>query len=241
MSYDMNGVVILAIKKVRLSDQAFDEIKKMIRKKNFLPGEKFYSENELARLLAVSRSSVREAIRLLEVSGFVTVKHGKGIFITDSNHKGNQSFAEWLRENETSLTEHFEIRLIIDPKAASYAAEKADESDIRKLQDICDHFRLLSDSEDATADLVKLDEQFHLQLAKSTKNRTLYMMMKTMTHSLPEGWISSLNVPGRIRKTVTEHCAIVDAIRAHDRKAAEIRMEEHISNALSDIRSSMTK
>ena len=228
----------MAIVKKRLSDQVFQELKRMIADKGLTPGDKFYSENELTKALDVSRSSIREAIRLLEVSGIVTVRHGKGIYIADPNKEKNQGFSDWLKENQNSLAEHFEIRMIIDPKAAGYAAAKADTADIQKLEAICAEFKELSAAGD-TAEMIKIDEQFHLQLAKSTKNRTLYMIMKTMTQSLPEGWISSLHVPGRIAKTVVEHCGIVEAIRSRDTALAELRMEMHLRNALADIDSSI--
>ncbi len=203
-----------------------------------MPGDKFYSENELTALLHVSRSSVREAVRLLEVTGQVTVQHGKGIFVSDPGHPAHEAFGSWLRENEASVSEHFEIRLIIDPKAAAYAAAKADPADIAKLDAICGQFGAMADT-GTPADMIKLDEQFHLQLAKSTKNRTLYMMMKTMTQSLPEGWISSLHVPGRIGKTVNEHQAVVNAIKSGNSRLAEQLMSEHLANALEDIHSSI--
>ncbi|HPE90372.1 MAG TPA: FadR/GntR family transcriptional regulator [Spirochaetia bacterium] len=228
----------MSITKVRLSDQVFAELKRMIQDTELSPGDKFYSENELTAMLGVSRSSLREAIRLLEVAGFVTVQHGKGIFISDPKNTGRKAFEEWLHENETSLEEHFEIRLIIDPKAAASAANKADAADIARLREICQRFRDGVES-GSTAESITSDEQFHLALAKSTKNKTLYMIMKTMTQSQQEGWISSLHVPGRMEKTISEHCAIVDAIEARDPARAERYMAEHLNNALADIRSSM--
>lgn len=230
----------MAITKIRLSDQVFEEIKKIIKEKEYSPGQKFYSENELTRMLKVSRSSVREAIRLLEVSGYVRVHQGKGIFIEDPSRMGQGAFVEWLRENETTLSELFEIRMIIDTKAAAYAAKKADAADIMKLDEICATFKDRAATEN-TAEMIKIDEQFHLQLARSTKNRTLYMMMKTMTLSLSEGWVSSLTVPGRILKSVKEHCDIVSAIKKRDPVLAEKMMEAHLANALRDIRSTMKK
>jgi len=230
----------VSITKVRLSDQVYLELKRMLAENGFNPGDKFHSENELTTMLGVSRSSIREALRLLEVAGFVTVHHGKGIFITDPGLAGQKAFEKWLNENETSVSEHFEIRLIIDPKAAASAAQKADENDIKKLREICVQFKH-SVEEENTADTINFDEQFHLALAKSTKNKTLYMIMKTMTQSLPEGWISSLHVPGRTEKTIKEHCAIVDAIESRDMTLAEQKMAEHLTNALNDIRSSMHK
>ncbi len=73
----------MVIAKVRISDQVLKELKRIIAQGNFAAGDKFYSENELMSLLNVGRSSIREAIRLLEVAGLVKVQHGKGIFISD--------------------------------------------------------------------------------------------------------------------------------------------------------------
>ncbi len=228
----------MPIRKIRLSDQVVEEINRILDEGGFSPGDRFHSENELARVLGVSRSSIREAVRLLEVTGRLSVRQGKGIFVSHPRQKNSEAFAEWLRQNEASVSEHFEIRLIIDTKAAAYAADRADAQDIRRLEEICEAYRVQAESKGAM-EMIKLDEQFHLQLAKSTQNRTLFMIMKTMTQSLPESWISSLHVPGRIRKTIPEHCAIVEAVKLHDRALAERRMEEHLHNALADIKKSM--
>lgn len=229
---------IVAIKKIRLSDQVVQALKAMIAEKHYKAGDKFHSENELTHLLGVSRSSIREAIRLLEVSGHVKVHQGKGIYIADPDRPGNGAFTRWLKENEASLAEVFEMRIIIDSKAAAYASAKADQADIDKLEEICTRFRERAEAENP-AEMIKLDEEFHLQLARSTRNRALYLIMKTMTQSLDEGWVSSLSVPGRIKKSVLEHCAILDAIQHHDAALAERKMEEHLTNALADIRKSM--
>jgi len=226
------------ITKIRLSEQVIDAIKDMIAKDGFAPGDKFYSENQLTGKLNVSRSSIREAVRILEATGQVRVEHGRGIFITDRKREQFNAFTDWLKDNEQSIIEHFEVRLMIDPKAAAYAARRAKASDIRKLDRVCDDFE--ATLEDAnTAGLIKCDEEFHRILAKSTKNRTLYFLMKSMTQSLPEGWISSLHTPGRIEKTVGEHRAVVDEIRRGSASGAEAAMTRHLENALNDIRQSM--
>ncbi len=226
------------IKKIRLSDRVIEAIKQMISEDGFSPGDKFYSENELTKKLEVSRSSIREAVRILEATGYVSVKHGKGIFIADSIQHELAAFQEWLRSNEESIFDHFEVRLIIDPKAAAHSAMKADDHDIEKLEKACSDFEAEMPG-GSTGSLIKCDERFHELLAKSTKNRTLYFIMKAMTKSLPEGWISSLHVPGRIEKTVGEHKAIVKAIKAGNPEKAEAAMLEHLNNAVEDIRRSM--
>ena len=226
------------IKKIRLSERVIDAIREMIVEEDFNPGDKFYSENELTKKLEVSRSSIREAVRILEATGLVSVKHGKGIFISDSMKQEMEAFSNWLKNNETALIEHFEVRLIIDPKAAAAAARNADQADIEQMEEVCNDF-FQKTKENNTAGLIKCDEEFHRLLAKSTKNKTLYFVMKTMTNSLSEGWISSLHVPGRTQKTVGEHKDILDAIKQGDPARAEQAMVVHLKNAVSDIRASM--
>ena len=226
------------LKTVRLSDQVIEALKEVITRDGFGPGDKFYSENELTRKLGVSRSSIREAVRILEVTGFVTVKHGKGIFIADPVKKELEAFKEWLKTNETSIFEHFEVRLMIDPKAAGLAAAKADDDDIKEMEKACSSFDALFNDKNTPA-MIKYDEEFHLAMARSTKNRTLYYLMKTMTSSLPEGWITSLHIPGRSEKTIEEHKAILQAIKNKDSSAAEKSMKRHLNNALADIRASL--
>ena len=227
------------IKKVRLSEQVIEAIKRMIADDGFQPGDKFYSENQLTKKLQVSRSSIREAVRILEANGYVMVQHGKGIFLCETAAKGYEAFTRWLQENEPTILEHFEMRLILDPKAAGYAAEKADEEDIRKMEEVFQDF-ILHAEDGNTAGLIKADESFHELLARSTKNKTLHFLMKTMTKSLPEGWISSLHIPGRVQKTITEHRNILEAIKNHDAEKAEQEMTLHLNNALGEIRQSMS-
>jgi len=228
------------LKKVRLSDQVTDALKQMISEEEFKPGDKFYSENELTKKLQVSRSSIREAVRILEVTGFVTVKHGKGIFISNSIGEGFGAFTDWMKNHEPSLIEHFEVRLIIDPKAAASAARNAKESDIRVLEEAYAEF-VRNFKAGNTSGLIEADKIFHRTLAKSTQNRTLYLLMKTMTETLSEGWITSLHIPGRIEKTIVEHGNVIQAIKSGDPEAAEKAMTLHIQNALNDIKASIGK
>jgi len=226
------------IKKIRLSDSVINAIKKKVAENNFKPGDKFYSENELSKLLEVSRSSIREAIRILEATGYVTVRQGKGIFIADFDSQKFEPFVNWLKSNEQHILDHFEVRLIIEPKAAALAAEKADAEDIRKMEEALAQFDLFAERKDNT-EIIKWDRKFHRWLAGSTKNSTLHVLMKSVTTSLPDGWISSLHTPGRIEKTTHEHRVILEAIKNRDKNSAEKAMARHLENALSDIRSHM--
>ena len=223
-----------AIKKVRLCESVIDAIKKMIAVDGFNPGDKFYSEKELTTKLQVSRSSIREALRILEVTGQVNVEQGKGIFISDTQGKRFREFSTWLKNHEQSIKDNFEVRLIIEPKAARYAAEKATPGDVKKMEFACLQFAQ-SVKDGDTEEAILCDHRFHNSLAGATKNKTLYVLMKAMTTTLTDGWISSLYTPGRTQQTIYEHGDIVDAIKNYDRGGAENAMTRHLVNALHDI------
>ena len=228
------------IKRIRLSERVTDAIETMIAEGSFAPGDRFLSENDLVKKLEVSRSSVREAVRILEVRGRVIVKHGKGIFIADLPEEEHDPFTGWLKDNKTPIFDHFEVRLIIEPKAARRAAEKADDETVKGIEKAYGAFAASAERGD-TAAMIRFDGEFHRLVAKATKNRTLYHLMKTMTKTLPEGWITSLHIPGRVGKTLGEHASILDAIRGGDPERAEEMMTMHLTNALKDIQASMER
>jgi GntR family transcriptional regulator, transcriptional repressor for pyruvate dehydrogenase complex len=232
--------MIEPLKPIRLSERVCEALKKLIDEENFKPGDKFYSENILTTKLQISRSSVREAVRILEATGWVKVEHGKGIYIVNKKHQPFEVFTSWLKNNRTDILEHFEVRLMIDPRAAAYAAQKATAEDIDILDALCEEFSLHADQA-PTEVLIKIDQRFHAAIAKSTKNKTLTVLMNTMARNLSEGWISSLHVPDRIQKTVKEHRKIVGSIKKREPEAAERYMVEHLTNALKEIKQLIQK
>jgi len=225
------------IKKVRLSESVVDAIKQMIVDGGFAPGDKFHSENELTTRLKVSRSSVREAVRILEVVGRLSVKHGKGIFIAGADSHPFEAFVDWLKNNDQSLQEHFEVRLIIEPQTARLAALNATPEEISLLDAVHAGF-VHNAGLGLSAETIRCDREFHKLLAKATHNKILYALTKSMTTALLDGWISSFHTPGRMGKTVYEHGLVLAAVKAGDADAAMERMATHLRNALHDIKQS---
>jgi GntR family transcriptional repressor for pyruvate dehydrogenase complex len=226
------------IKKVRLSDSVIDAIEAMIDAEQLKPGDKIFSEHELTRRLQVSRASVREAIRILEVTGRVTVKHGKGVYLADYSASRFEPFVAWLQNNEQSLNDSFELRLIIEPDIAALAAQRAEETDIDELNTAHKYFTTCA-ADANTTEIIKSDRNFHRLLAGASKNRALSMLMHSITTSLPGDWISSLHTPGRIKKTITEHGEVLKAVTHSDSNQARHCMHSHLTNAWADIRNFM--
>jgi GntR family transcriptional repressor for pyruvate dehydrogenase complex len=210
-----------------------DAIKEIIRDENLKPGDRLYSEKQLSEKLEVSRSSIREALRMLEVSGIVKVFQGKGVFVNDQESMVHP-VQSWVVENAESLREHFEVRLLIEPHAASVAALRANAKDLEILRKTYEDFVSFVQTGDV-AKAISTDGAFHLAVAKATRNRTLIGLMKTMEQTLNEGWYASLHVPGRLESSIGEHSDLLVAIEKKDSKAASTAMEMHLTKALSDI------
>lgn len=225
---------MISLKKERVSMMVTDEIKEIIKHEDFKTGDKFYSENQLAKRLEVSRSSIREAIRMLEVTGFVKVYHGKGVFISEPEGDA-LPVTRWAVDNAELLSEHFEVRLLIEPHAAALAAIKADTKELVLLRDAYVAFCTYVEEGDIAKAIVS-DGYFHLLIARATRNRTLSILMKTMAETLNEGWFASLNIPGRLEHTIGEHGALLEAIEKGASEEASHLMRTHLMNALTDIK-----
>jgi GntR family transcriptional repressor for pyruvate dehydrogenase complex len=221
-----------ALKKERLSVQVYKELKKIIDAEQFKPGDKFYSEHQLANRLGVSRSSIREAVRMLEVSGLVTVAQGKGVFICSPPEQ--LPVQGWAVDNADSLREHFQVRLILEPEAAALAAAHVQNEDMTELKQMYEDFKTSVDNHDIEQAIAH-DGKFHTIISKSTGNRTLRVLMETMASTLNEGWYASLNIPGRLERTVSEHLEILNAIMNRDEITARKAMKQHLRRALKDI------
>ena len=110
-----------------LSDQAADEILDMITvQKKFKVGDKLPNENELSSLLNVSRTTLREAIKMLVLQDIVEIKRGKGTFVK-SDEVDNFTLGN-LKGSNSDLADLLEMRLIIEPMAAYYAAKRASDN-----------------------------------------------------------------------------------------------------------------
>ena len=111
-----------------LSEQVADEILDMIVvKKQFKIGDKLPNETELSALLNVSRTTLREAIKMLVLRGIVEIKRGKGTFVK-SDEVDNFTLGN-LRSNTSDLADLLEMRLIIEPMGAYYATKRASDNE----------------------------------------------------------------------------------------------------------------
>ena len=214
----------------RLSDVAIESIKEYIVSNNLEAGAKLPSERELAKSLKVSRAAIREALRMLEITGLVEVKPGKGIFIKALTGDLYVPLSTWVSKHKKSILKHFEARLILEPEIAGLAARRATKSDIQKLEEEIREQETLAD--DNLAGAIHADIEFHCSLAEAAGNWTLGMLMNSLAKYSFEGWKAALRVEGRNEGAVIEHIGIVEMLKKGDEEGAKKAMRDHMLESI---------
>jgi len=198
----------------------------LIRDGRLNPGDKLPPERELAEAFGVSRTSVRDAIRVLEMQGMVEPRQGDGTVVRDLSPDSLVSpLASVLARNGRLLTELLDVRKILEPPLAARAAAHASEEDVNKLRAILDR-----QTEKVRRGELAIDEdtQFHYMIATAAKNSVVMRVVDVLMDLLRESRERSLQVKGRLQKSLAGHRQIFGAIRSRDQAAAEAAMRQHL-------------
>jgi len=188
-------------------------------------GEALPSERELAELYAVGRSSVREALRMLESRGVIE-SHGSGAFVVAP---WRNPFVEPLSlvvaGEDVDHRQLFEVRRMLEAEAAALAAARRSRDDVELLREATDEMeRSLASSEE----FVAADIRFHLALAEATGNRLLLHLMQAIRERLIEMFGTVYRFPGGPQRSIAQHREITQAVVRGDAERARTLMTEHI-------------
>ena len=206
-----------------LLETAYEQIKQHITACEFRPGD-YLNEAELSSQLGIGRTPVHQAIDRLMMEGLVQVMPRKGIIVTPVSLD--------------SVVQTIEVRLLNECCCARLAAERANEEDIRILDDI--FARAEAELPRRSSErLMRLDREFHGAIAQSSRNAVLADVLGRLHDKSLRFWILSLNTPGHHARVHAQHRAIIDGIRAHDPLAAEQAMRDHIEDFRRNLLSSL--
>lgn len=217
-------MVLEPVKRPRLSNEIVSQLQRLFTDGVLKPGDRLPPERELAEKLGVSRNSLREAIRALEVLGVVEVRHGDGTFVksVDMTTFLSPVFSVLL-EKKYFLIEVLEFRRILEPPICRLAAERATDEDLAHLHEILDQ-----QDERIREGQPAIDEDmlFHRSIAMATHNdvmRSTVELISSLLREFREVWASS-----RPARSTEAHRKVLDAIEAGDGDGAARAMEEHI-------------
>ncbi|GAB2954971.1 FadR/GntR family transcriptional regulator [Hafnia psychrotolerans] len=215
------------LKVERLYRQISNVLINCIKNGQFAPGEMIPSERDLSKQLGVSRSSIREALIALEITGWIEIRTGNGVYV--SHPLPLQPVAQ--TEEEFSLESLVRARQIYECTMAELAALNATEDQREKLAEINRELSQFNMNNDA---FLEQDRCFHLMISEMTGNEVLHDMMeylwdKRNSHRFVrlESHYTDTNFA---REMNTDHQAITDAILARDAQGARTAMQGHLQH-----------
>ena len=211
-----------------VTDEAILRIKEMIVSGELAPGDRLPPEKELSDKLGLSRSSLREAVKALEVIRVLDVRRGDGTYVTSLEPDlllEAMSFVVDLHSDH-SVLEIFAVRRILEPAAASIATRFLDKDGIDALQALIDGV----DPNTSIEDLVDHDLEFHHDIVAAGGNNYLTSLIDSLSsHTVRARVWRGITQQGSVQRTLDEHGAIVDAIRRGDPELAAALVTAHIS------------
>jgi GntR family transcriptional repressor for pyruvate dehydrogenase complex len=211
-----------------LTEAAIQKVRHLIAAGELVPGQRLPPEPELAESLGTSRSTVREAVRALVTARVLDVRRGDGTFVTSLRPElllaGIGAAADLLQGGFT--LELLEVRRILEPAATRMAATRISDATLTEL-DACLHRMSAAGSQE---ELVQYDEEFHQLVAATTGNATLASMLTGVSSRTTRGraWRGIVD-GGATERTISEHAAILSALRARDPQLAEAAALLHVA------------
>lgn len=217
-------------KEKRLSDAVADDILTMITiEKRFLPGDKLPNENELSEALEISRTTLREAIRILATNGILEIQRGRGTYVSKNLDVESARALEPLAAVKMSAKDIYEMRLIFEPEAAYYAALRATELERKRIVSLGKQVeaKIL-----AGADRTSAEQAFHKSIAKATHNEFLTQLMPVIYKGIDKGVFLSESNPQVVQSTLADHRLIMEFLELGNAEGARNAMRIHILHAI---------
>jgi len=215
------------VRRPKVYEEVAKQLERLIVEKMNV-GDKLPSERELAELLQVSRSSIRDAIRSLELIGLVEPRQGAGTIVRERAVESPTSpFADALKRRQERVSELLDFRKMLEPPLASRAATHASAEEISEMEEILQRQEAkVSQGEISIAE----DAEFHYSIALASGNSVVLRVIDILMDLLRDTRERSLQVPGRQEKSLAGHRRILSAIKRRDAEAAKSAMRRHIED-----------
>jgi DNA-binding GntR family transcriptional regulator len=196
----------------------YEEVAELLRQRIFdrdlAPGS-WIDELKIADAYGISRTPLREALKVLATEGLVTMKVRRGAYVTEVNEK--------------DLTDVYHLLGLLEADAASVVAAGATDTQIKGLQDL--HNQLEKAAQNGER-FFEINETFHMQLLAIANNRWRDQIVADLRKVMKLNRHNSLLKTGRVEESLAEHSAIMQALTSRNAAAAMQRMREHFANGL---------
>ena len=201
-----------------LYEEVAELLRQRIFKRELEPGS-WIDELKIAEEYGISRTPLREALKVLAAEGLVTMKVRRGAYVTEVSSQ--------------DLADVYHLLSLLESDAAGVVASEATDAELAELQALHKELEIAAKPGKANTDqFFALNEQFHMRLLAIANNRWRDQMVADLRKVMKLNRHNSLLKTGRIEESLHEHQAIMDALLARDAARTQERMREHFANGL---------
>lgn len=216
------------MRRENLSTGILNDLLGRIQNGDFKQNDRLPPLEALSSEYAVSRATIREAIKQLEILGFVQVRHGRGCYV---HQISGDTLAHQMRTSanfdSTLVAYVVEVRLAVEVQSARLAAQRRDQDDLLVLDELQSRMEKCLDR---PADFAALDRDFHLAISRATKNPMFPAVLDAIRSFFVELQRILIFQPKVVETAHKFHARILGAIRAGDADRAAARMTSHLEN-----------
>ena len=216
--------------------QIAEQLLGQIGSRRLKPGDVLPPERELTQTFSVGRSSIREALRMLESQGVIAPANGGAFVVADAPNPLESSLRLlFALDEDAGMHDLFELRQILECEAAALAAERHGEEHLREMAEATAEMAASLAATDGADRFIDADLRFHLALADATGNRLVTHSMHAVRDVLRRALSTVYHVPQSPESAVVEHNAIRAAVAAGDAAKARDEMRFHLRRVESDV------
>ena len=218
--------------RILLSKSVEEQIEQAIQQRKLAPGQKLPTELQLCSSFGVSRTVMREALRMLSARGLITIQKGKGMFVKDfssSSVTDPMRLFLKLNYNRDQALDVIHARQTIEPSITAMAARNRKPEDVAKLKT---NLKALSEKQSDFEVLAGLDMEFHMLLARASGNPIIPLVMEPIHRLMPQIKSSVYATVDDARQSAVKyHGMIIESVERQDAEAGRHWMEEHLKKA----------
>ena len=213
------------IQRISITDSVVSSLRELIESGQYPVGERFPTEANLCDTLKVSRTSVREAMRVLQTLGYLELQPGRGAFVaslTPTIHTKN-----WYDVDGIKFHDFMEVRLSIEMLSVRLSVERASDKQIKELTQVHEAFCRAIESKDIVQ-MIMLDELFHSKIIAFTQNQLLININKQLLENFRRYRSNSFTDPKVYKNAVDPHSRILDCFLTRDSERSVQEMRRHL-------------
>jgi GntR family transcriptional regulator, transcriptional repressor for pyruvate dehydrogenase complex len=225
-----NGMMLKPIRRVRLYENAVEQIQTLILSKKYEPGDRLPSERSLAEQFRISRHSLREALRILDVTGLIEIRVGDGIYVKEVDflpyiESLNLSIRSRLEIERDTFVKLWGARKILEMGMVDLAAKKVSEPFLKSLWWCIEEMKRNIDYQDG---FISAGIRFHRLIAEIAQNEILILIWDLLANLMRKSQSKIYGIPWSPKKALAAHKKIYLALKAKEPRKAVEAMKRHM-------------